>query len=151
MKIRMRFVLVLLLALGLDPRCSPMGFVFLVGDFVAGCGMFRPLVAVSGGGGHVLRWSSTEMMPMDVQRFRCDLEGSELLTLAASHVLVVFVDSCWARRRPAASCRSGGGCGAASARLGKGLEEEEFCNEVPGVLSCNFLLFPGFQGMYSLL
>ena len=27
-KIRMRFVLVLLLALGLDPRCSPMGFVF---------------------------------------------------------------------------------------------------------------------------
>ena len=37
-KIRMRFVLVLLLALGLDPRCSPMGFVFLVGDFVTGCG-----------------------------------------------------------------------------------------------------------------
>ena len=27
-KIRMRFVLVLLFALGLDPRCSPMGFVF---------------------------------------------------------------------------------------------------------------------------
>ena len=35
----MRFVLVLLFALGLDLPCSPVGFAFLVGDLVASCGM----------------------------------------------------------------------------------------------------------------
>jgi len=38
-KFPMRFVLVLLFALGLDPLCSSMGFVFLVGDGVAGRGL----------------------------------------------------------------------------------------------------------------
>ena len=43
MNIGMRFALVLLFALGMDPLCSLVGFSFLVGGFVAGCGFILPL------------------------------------------------------------------------------------------------------------
>ena len=43
MNIGIRFALVLLFALGMDPPCSLVGFSFLVGGFVAGCGFVLPL------------------------------------------------------------------------------------------------------------
>ena len=46
MNIGTRFALVLLFALGMDPLCSLVGFSFLVGGFIAGCGFVLPFSPV---------------------------------------------------------------------------------------------------------